>query len=98
MIEKLKNLVVAKYQVEELIELRAGARSLFDEYATQKLDQPEWLSNSVNDLDREIAARVRDERARRLSEARARRSSLKTLDEKRSDLDREIAELEETLK
>jgi len=84
--------------VEELIELRANARAIFAEYEAQKLDKPDWLNNAVNDLDREIAARVRDERARRLSEAKARRSSLKTTEEKRQDLDREIAELEETLK
>src|ERR1700675_3878849 len=98
MIEKLKNLTVAKYQGEALTELRAQARLLYSEYESQKLDIPDWLNSAVNDLDREIASRVRDERSRRLSEARARRASLKTTEEKRSDLDKEILELEDSLK
>jgi hypothetical protein len=97
MIEKLKNLSVAKYPVEELLEFRVWARMIYEEYSTQKLDHPEWLNSAIVALDQEIKSRVRDERARRLSEAKARRSSLRTTEEKRADLDKEITELEEAL-
>ena len=97
MIEKLKNLTVAKYPVEELLEFRVWARMIYEEYSTQKLDHPEWLNSAIVALDQEIKSRVRDERARRLSEAKARRSSLRTTEEKRADLDKEITELEEAL-
>jgi hypothetical protein len=97
MIEKLKTLSVAKYTVEELIELRSQSRLLYSEYDTQKLEKPDWLNNAVNDLDREIAARAHDERARKLSELKARKSQLLTNQEKRDILDAEIASLEKTL-
>lgn len=98
MIERLKNLAVAKYGIEELIELRSDARRLHDEYTSQKLDHPEWLNNSIVMLDSEIKSKVRDERMRRLSDAKARRAQLQTVDEKRSTLDQQIAELEEAIK
>lgn len=98
MIEKLKNLVVARYSIEELIEMRATARMIYEEYTSgQKLNAPDWLSNAVNELDREIADKVRDERLRRLSEVRARRAQLRTTEEKRSEADQEIADLENAL-
>lgn len=97
MIEKLKNLVVAKFSLEELIELRANARTIYSEYQTQKVAAPEWLNDAVVSLDREIRSQVHDELARKLSEAKARRSQLRTTEEKRGDLDKEIAELENAL-
>jgi hypothetical protein len=48
----------------------------------------------LTEVNREINGRVKNELARRLKAAKARRSALKTPDEKRQELDSEIADLE----
>lgn len=96
-IEKLKNLNVSTYSLEELLELRAMSRLYYDEYKTQKLNPPDWLNNAVVALDGQIHLLVQDELERRLTDAKARRLSLRTPEEKRADLDREIGELEQAL-
>lgn len=98
MIEELKNLVVARNDLEGLIELRAGARSIHEEYAEHALVAPEWLTKAESILDDEVKVRARDEKLRRLSEAKSRRAALATAEEKRVGLDAEIAMLEEALK
>jgi len=97
MIETLKTLTVAKYNLEELIELRAEARVLSQEYEAQTLQAPDWLKNASTTLDAEIKLRARDEKRRRLNEAKSRRAALATPEEKRAGLDAEIAALEESL-
>jgi hypothetical protein len=98
MIETLKTLTVAKYNLEELIELRKEARVLSQEYEAQTLQVPEWLKNAATTLDAEIKLRARDEKLRRLNEVKGRRAALATPEEKRAGLDAEIAALEESLK
>lgn len=63
-------------------------------YADRKLDPPDWVSDKLADVTREIDFRLRAELQRRLKNAQSRRSALRTADEKRKDLDVEIAELE----
>ena len=98
MLDTLKTLTVAKYNLEELISLRAEARAMVQEYEAQTLQVPEWLKNAATTLDSEIKLRARDEKLRRLNEVKARRAALATPEEKRAGLDSEIAALEESLK
>lgn len=58
------------------------------------LETPEWIVEKLADVNTEIRMRVKSELQRRLRNAKARRAALKTADEKRRDLDQEIAELE----
>lgn len=97
MIDTLKTLTVAKYALEELVELRMEARALVQEFEAQTLQVPSWLTNATQILDAEIKVRARDEKVRRLTEAKARRAALATPEEKRTALDAEIAALEQSL-
>lgn len=96
--ELLRTLTVAKYNLSELVELRATARTLTQEYEVQTLQIPEFLKNANSTLDTEIKLRARDEKLRRLNEIKSRRASIATPEEKRASLDTEIAALEESLK
>jgi len=57
-----------RFTLDELIEMRVGARALRDEYAAQNLDPPEWLAQGEAELDAEIESRFRFEKLRLLSE------------------------------
>lgn len=96
--ELFRTLTVAKYNLSELVELRATARTLTQEYEVQTLQIPEFLKNANSTLDTEIKLRARDEKLRRLNEIKSRRASIATPEEKRASLDTEIAALEESLK
>jgi hypothetical protein len=98
MIELLKSLVVAKYNVEELVAFRAQARLLAQEFMTQTLQVPLWLTDVEESLDEEVKLRARDEKLCRLNEIKTRRAALATLEKKRQAFDAEIAALEESLK
>lgn len=93
MIERLKNVVVAKFNSEELIALRAEARLLENEYATQEVSAPAWLSEASASIEAEMHLRIIDEKKRKLQECRAMRTALATPEEKRDRLDKEIASL-----
>ena len=80
--------------VEELLLGRAQLKTIDDGYQDLKLDSPEWVVEKLSAVDAEINLRVKGELMRRLKMARARRSALRTADEKRKALDDEIKELE----
>lgn len=93
-LEQLKNSFLPRMTVEELIVLHGGATDLIDGYTDFKLDAPEWLQARVKELAREVNARRRDVLALKLRQAKARRETLKPDAEKRTDLDKQIAQLE----
>lgn len=80
--------------VEELLLAKAQLRTIDDGYQELKLETPEWVTDKLTEVDHEVTMRVRGELMRRLRAAKARRSALRTADEKRVDLDAEIRELE----
>lgn len=94
MLEKLKNLDVERIDLDEAVELSAIGRVVKDEYEKNGAEAPTWIDDRLREVRREIRARQADMIDKRLREAKARRASLKTTEEKRADLDREIAELE----
>ena len=96
--EQLKMLVVAKYSLEELIQHRAIARIYSEEFSTQGLIVPEFLSNVEESLDSEIRVKSREEKLRRLQELKTQRESLRKPEERRRLVDQEIDELEASLK
>ena len=83
--------------VEELILAKAQLKTMDDGYQDLKLETPEWILDKLAETSREINNRVQGELQRRLRNAKARRSALRTADEKRKDLDDEIAALESKL-
>jgi hypothetical protein len=83
--------------VEELLLAQNQLKIIDQGYQELKLNTPEWVLDKLSETGREIDMRVRGELARRLKNAKARRSALRTADEKRKDLDAEILELENKL-
>lgn len=81
-------------QVDEMIALAAFGRSIEAEYAQLQSEAPDWLTEGLKSLRREIRIRLQDTIAKRLSEAKSRLASLATPEEKRSKLTEEIAKLE----
>jgi len=80
--------------IEELILIQSQLRTIDNGFQELKTDTPEWVTDKISEVDHEINTRMRGELMRRLRQAKARRSALRTADEKRGDLDREITELE----
>ena len=80
--------------VEELILAQAQLKTIDAAYQEMKLDTPEWVIDKLSEVGLEITVRVRSELQRRLKTAKSRRSALRTADERRKELDAEIAELE----
>lgn len=95
MLERLKNVNLDGMDIDEAVALSAFARGLKAEYDTLSLETPEWLDTRIRELRREIKRRSQDAIARRLAEAKARREALKPATEKREELDKEIAMLEQ---
>ena len=80
--------------VEELLLARNQLKVVDDGYQELSLVTPEWVTDKMSEISIEITSRVRNELQRRLRAAKARRSALRTADEKRKDLNVEIQELE----
>ena len=94
MLDLLKNFDANRLDMEQLVELSAEARKMASEYEALKVEVPEWLGIQTKSLRREIASRDADRKERALRDLKARRSTLKTVDEKRTELDKQIADLE----
>ena len=84
--------------VEELMVIRAQLKIIDADFQELKLDTPDWVTDMMGEVNHEIDSRLKGELQRRLKAARARRNALKTADEKRKDLDDEIASLETKLR
>ena len=87
-IEDVADLILAKSQ---LATIDAGYQDL-------KIETPEWVLNQLGAVDAQITAQVRGQLQARLRAAKARRSNLATMSEKRAAADAEIKELEDRLK
>ena len=95
--EKLLQWKPQQCSFDELLELRAAARSLRAEYAAHQLDHPHWLPKAELDLDNEINARGQSERLRMLCELKKERDSLRVVEERKVGLDQQIATFEAAL-
>ncbi len=93
-LERLKNLDFERLDVDEMVAMSAFARQIATEYDTLLLNRPEWLDVKTVELKREIQTRLADLRDKRMREIRAKIATLKTAEEKRADLAKELAELE----
>ena len=84
--------------VAELFLSRSQLRTIMSGYEELKLDTPEWVIDRVETIEREINLRVNSDLQLRLRQAKARRASLLTNEEKRASLDSEISMLEGRIK
>jgi hypothetical protein len=93
-LDELKNLDLIRLSLEEVVYLYGTATSLKRCYMELSTDAPVWLDERISELKREVRTRKTDVMAKRLREAKIRLESLKTAEEKREALRKEIAELE----
>ena len=84
-------------KVEELILAKAQLKTIDEGYQELQLPTPDWVTDKLMETSQEISMRVKAELQRKLREMKARRSALRTADEKRKDLDTGIEELEKLL-
>ena len=90
----LKAIVIDTTDIENLMIVKNYLAVIDTEYQNLTLDTPEWVTDKLGEVAREINNRVTAELTLKLKQAKSRRSALKTADEKRKDLDVEIAALE----
>ncbi len=95
MLQEFKNFNVDAASIDELVALSAFGKQLRGEFEAQKVAVPEYVSDNLNTLAREIDSRMADRRATRIRELKSQRDSLKTAQEKRDSIDRELAALGE---
>jgi hypothetical protein len=95
---RLKQFDVDRADLDEMVEVSCLGKLLVAEYEANSLKAPEWVNDTLDSLKTEIAARKRDNLAKRLKDAKARQTQLRSQEEKKADLANEIAELEAALK
>lgn len=84
--------------VSELILARSQLATIDAGYQDLGIDTPDWIFDRLGAIDGKITAQVRGQLQARLRAAKARRTSLATMSEKRAAADAEIKELEDKLK
>lgn len=97
LVTELKQLNTDHGDVDELIALKAGADGMVATYAGFQLDQPQWLADARENLDREIKARHRDQLEKELREAERDAEGLKSATERREENAARIAKLKAAL-
>jgi hypothetical protein len=97
MLQEFKSFNVDAADIDELVALSAFGKQLRGEFEAQKVAVPEYVSDNLNSLAREIDSRMADRRATRIRELKTQRDSLKTAQERRAAIDAELAALGETV-
>ena len=95
MLQEFKNFNVDAASIDELVALSAFGKQLRGEFETQKIPVPEYVSDNLNSISREIDARMADRKATRIRELKAQRASLATAQERRASIDKELEDLGE---
>ena len=95
MLQDFKSFNVDAADLDELVALSAFGKQLRGEFEAQKVAVPEYVSDNLNSIAREIDSRMADRRATRVRELKAQRDSLKTAQERRDAIDKELAALGE---
>jgi hypothetical protein len=88
MLARLKNIAsqIDGIDLDEAISLVAFGKVLSAEYAEFEMETPEWLTEALTSLKREIGVRRLDAIEREIKDADSRLEALKSADEKRTDL------------
>jgi hypothetical protein len=97
MLDALKNFDAKRADLPELVELASFGRSLLAEFEALSVEPPDWVTENLTAVRREVKSRNQDRLAAKLKSAKARLETLKTPDEKRKGVETEIAELEAQL-
>lgn len=90
MLTQLKNLNLERMDLEEALALYAFGESLQAKYDSFQIDTPEWLTENLAALKREVQDRVRDELVRKIRMDESALETLKTQAEKRAETKRRL--------
>lgn len=80
--------------LEDLVVMLALGQLIMAEYEKLNIDEPDWLAPKVKAIRRQAQLTVRDQQEKRLAEAKMRLESLKTPQEKKAQLQKEINQLQ----
>jgi hypothetical protein len=97
MLKELRGLDIERTDLDEMVALSAFGRDMKAEYERLIIPIPEWLEDRLVELDRETRLRRTDALEKKLKELRARKETLKTAEQKRQDVDTEMAKIEAAL-
>jgi hypothetical protein len=95
--KQLQAFLVDDVSIEDLILAKSDLASLDAGYQELGIPSPEWVTDKLGIVSAEIVSRNRAELSRRLKVAKARRTALASVNEKRASVDAEIAALEQQL-
>ena len=84
-------------ELEDLFVAQSQLKVIDQGYQETTMETPEWVLDKMEAVNVEINHRVASQLKARLRAAQARRSALRTADEKRGDLDAEIEDLKKRL-
>ena len=93
-LQELKNLNTDRNDLETLVFYSALVSSYRAEFEKVNVEAPEWVDEAHRTLRREINARNADAVANRKKSLRVALDGLKTKEEKRAELEKELARLE----
>lgn len=97
MLDLLRRFDADRSTLEEMLALVTFGKSLRAEYEARGIMVPEWLSEKLRVLNREIESHRRDALELRLKEIRAEQTRLQTPAERREALAKEQEQLEAAL-
>jgi len=83
-------------ELDELVELASYGRVLRAEYEALQLEVPTWVNDQLEAIRREVRVRNEDKRLARIREIKSRIDALKSADEKRTELQKELEQLTKT--
>lgn len=84
--------------MDELVALHMFGQNYVAQYEQFKMTSPDWITDRVKVLKSEIFKRRRDYLEKTLRSKKLAREALRTPEQKRQDLDTDIAQLEAELK
>lgn len=97
MLQSFRNFDADRMDIHELVALAAFGKQLRAEYEAHNLEEPDWVDTQIKSLRREISARNADRLEAELKSKRLKLDNLKTPEQKRAELKREIKQLEDQL-
>lgn len=93
MLQQLKACVLPRTDVEEMIVLLVFAESMKLKYQELDIEVPDWLSDKISAITKEIEARNHDALLGKIRSAESRLEAMKPAEQKRVELAKEIKRL-----
>ncbi len=97
LIQALQSMNLERMDLDEAVELHARATAVLATYKAKRLVPPGSLEGGIETLDAYIETRRQENLKAALKRVRAEKESLRTVGERRKDVDREIEQLEAEL-